>query len=273
MLFGVSDFAAALIKFSSAYKSSQDPRLLYDMALCEGKLHHYAKSLDFMQRYVKDADSLLSAQDKADALQAIAAMQPLTSTINITVNEPGADVYVDEQLIGQSPIPSFRIDIGAHKVRVHKAEFQDFTTDLTITGGAQFSVDAVVSAIVHSGRLSVRAGPGDTIAIDGTPSGTGSWAGPLPSGGHTLRVTANGMTPYQSEVLIQDGQIRDLSVTLNPEPSSGLLPAWAWITGGVVVAGGLGIGAYFLFKPTSQYTGPTGTLAPGVVQANAPIRF
>jgi hypothetical protein len=273
MLFGVSDYAGALIKFTNAYKTSQDPRLLYELAVCENKMHHYAQSLGYMQRYVKDSASLLSAQDQADAAQAIAAMQPLTSNIHVGANEAGADVYVDERLIGQSPLPPFLIDIGVHTVRVHKPEFQDFSVELTVTGGALISVDALVTRVVHAGRLSVRTGPQDAVAVDGKPIGTGGWAGPLPSGGHTLRVSAPGMIPYQTEVLIQDGQARDMSVTLNPEPSRGLLPAWAWVAGGVVVAGGLGVGAYFVFKPSSQYTGPAGTLAPGIVQANAPVHF
>ena len=32
--------------------------------------------------------------------------------------------------------------------------------------------------------------------IDGEPSGTSLWSGKLKSGGHTLRVTAEGMVPY-----------------------------------------------------------------------------
>ena len=51
------------------------------------------------------------------------------------------------------------------------------------------------------------------------------------------------------------------------------LPAWAWITGGVVLTGGLAAGGYFMFKQDPKYDGPTGNLSPGVVQANAPIRF
>ncbi len=273
MLFGVSDYAGALIKFTSAYATSKDPRLLWEMATCESKLHHYAKSLGYMRRYVQEGAALLSDQDKADAGAAIKAMEPLTSTLTVNVTEPGADVYLDADLVGPTPIAPFLIDIGEHKVTVRKPGFQDFTADLTVTGGAQVSVDARLAPIVHEGKLTVRAGPQDTIAIDGLASAVGSWSGPLKSGGHTLRVTSPGMTPYQTEIVVQDGQARDIDVTLNPEPRSSLLPTWAWITGGVVLAGGLGVGAYFLFKPSPQYSGPQGNIGPGVIQANAPIHF
>ena len=126
--------------------------------------------------------------------------------------------------------------------------------------------------IVHEGRLNVKASNDATIAIDDKVVGTGTWAGVLPSGGHTLKVTAPKMRVYQAEVLIQDKQSRDVAVTLEAEPSKGL-PAWAWITGGVVLAGGLSVGGYFIFKQDSTYEGPSGNLNPGLVQANAPIRF
>jgi hypothetical protein len=130
-----------------------------------------------------------------------------------------------------------------------------------------------LTRVVHVGHLSVHAGLHDAIVIDGTPTGVGDWSGSLPSGGHSLRVSAPNMLPYQTEVLVQDEQTRDIPVTLNPEPRSGGLPAWAWIAGGVVLAGGLGTGGYLLFKPTSKYEGPTGNLGPGIVQANAPVRW
>jgi hypothetical protein len=165
------------------------------------------------------------------------------------------------------------VDIGVHKLRVHKEEFGDAAEDVTVNGGAQLLLELKLHPIVHEGRVTVMAGQKDAIAIDGQPTAVGSWSGVLKSGGHTLRVTAPGMVAYQSEVLVQDDQSRDIRVTLNPEPSKGLLPAWAWIAGGVVVAGGLGTGAYFLFKPTSNYTGPSGSLPPGIVYANVPVHL
>jgi hypothetical protein len=79
------------------------------------------------------------------------------------------------------------------------------------------------------------------------------------------------MSPDQSEVVVQDDQPREVGVTLDPEPSRGV-PAWVWIAGGVVAAGGLAVGGYFLFKPTSTYEGPVGNLGTGVVYASVPHR-
>ena len=270
LLFGVSDFAAALIKFTAAHDASKDPRLLWNMATCEDKLHHYAKAVALVRAYLKEGGSLLSDQDRSDADGTVKAMEPLTSTVRLGVNEPGADVYIDDLLVGQTPVEPQLVDIGVHKVRVHKAEFEEVSQDVTVSGGATVSLDVYLRPIVHEGRVVIHAGARDAIALDGQSVGVELWAGTLKSGGHTLRVTASGMIPYQAEVLVQDGQTRELNVTLNPEPSKGILPTWAWVAGGVVLAGGAGVGAYFLLKPTSKYDGPSGNLGPGLVQASAP---
>jgi hypothetical protein len=272
LLYGVGDFAAALIKFNAAYDASKDVRLLWNVATCESKLHHYARAVGLVRQYLKEGAAGISDQDRLDAEQTVRVLEPLTSTVRVTVNEAGAEVYVDDQLVGPAPIDPQLVDIGVHKVRAHKAEFEDSIQDMTVNGGAVVSVDLTLRPIVHEGTVNVHAGPKDAILLDGQPVGAGTWAGNLKSGGHTLRVTAQGMLPYQSEVLVQDGQTRNIEVTLNPEPSKGL-PAWVWITGGIVVAGGLGTGGYFLFKPTSKYDGPSGNLSPGIVYTNAPIRF
>jgi hypothetical protein len=273
LLFGVSDFAAALIKFNAAHDASGDPRLLWNIATCEGKLHHYAKAVGMLRGYLKDGGALLSDQDRNDASQTIQAMEPLTSTMRLTANETDADVFLDDQAVGKTPLDPLLVDIGVHKVRVHKDEFGDASEDVTVNGGAPLLVDLKLHPVVHEGRVTITADPKDAIAIDGQATAVGSWSGALRSGGHTLRVTAPSMLPYQTEVLVQDGQSREIHVTLNPEPSKGILPAWVWVGGGVLVAGGLATGGYFLFKPTSKYDGPAGNIGPGIVYANMPVRF
>jgi len=272
LLFGVGDYAAALIKFNGAYDASKDVRLLWNVATCESKLHHYARAVGLVRQYLKEGSAGLSDQDRADAEQTVRVLEPLTSTLRVTVNEAGAEIAIDDQVIGPSPLDPQLVDIGVHKVRARKAEFDDSIQELTVNGGAVVAVDLTLHPIVHEGTVNVHAGPKDAILLDGQPVGAASWSGSIKSGGHTLRVTASGMLPYQTEVLVQDGQVRNIEVTLNPEPSKGL-PAWVWITGGIVVAGGLGTGGYFLFKPTSKYDGPVGNLSPGIVYTNSPIRF
>ncbi len=199
-------------------------------------------------------------------------MEPFTAKLTVNVSEAGAELSIDDEVIGTTPVEPVVVDIGTRKLRVRKSEFEEITKDVPVGGAAQVSLEVKLVKIIHEGRLVVRASSGGTIAIDDKVVGTGSWEGILPSGGHSLKVSAPKMRVYQTEVFIQDKQSRDVGVTLEAEPGKGI-PTWVWITGGVVVAGGLAVGGYFAFKKDPTYEGPTGNLTPGVVQASAPVRF
>jgi hypothetical protein len=271
-LYAEHDFSGALIKFTAAYAGSKDARLLWNMASCEGKRRHYTKALALLREFERDGGAKITDQDRREAAQFIAAIEPLTASTRIEVTPPGADVFVDDEPIGQSPLPLATLDIGVHTLRVQKAEFHDATERITITGGAEVPIRVVLTPVVHAGRLSVRGPEKAAIALDGAPLGVGAWSGEVKSGGHTLRVTASGMLPHQTEVLVEDGQAREVDVSLDPEPHRAGIPTWAWIAGGVVLAGGLGTGAYFLFKSSSKsVTQPTGTI--GTVPSSEGIRF
>ncbi len=273
LLYGDGDFAGALVKFGASYDKSKDARLLWNMAACEKNLRHYAKALALVRRYQAEGGALLTEEDKTDAAELIKVIEPLTAKLRLRVNEPGASVKVDDEVIGDTPVEPVTVDIGTRRVQITKAEFEPYTKEVAVGGAAEIAVDVSLVKIVHEGKLIVRAPADSTIYIDGKVVGTGTYTTTLASGGHSLRVTAPKMVPYQSELYIQDKQTREVPVTLQPEPSKGL-PLWAWIAGGAVVAGGLVAGGIAAFgNPGDKYEGPSGTLSPGVVQANHPFQF
>jgi hypothetical protein len=272
LLFRDGDHAGALAKFRSAYDASKDPRLLWNMAACEKNLRHYAKAVGLVRRYLKEGDATLPAEDKADATELVKVMEPFTAKLRITVSEPGAELTLDGEPLGPSPVAPVVVDMGVRKLVVRKAGFEELTREIAVGGAAELAAEVTLVKIVHQGRLTIRAPKDATLTLDGKVVGSGTWSGTVASGGHTLQVTAPKMRLYQSEVIVLDKQTREVGVTLEAEPSKGL-PGWVWVAGGVVVAGGLATAGYFLFKPSPAYDGPPGNLDPGVVQAGAPFTF
>jgi len=108
----------------------------------------------------------------------------------------------------------------------------------------------------------VSANAAGAVQIDGATAGVAPWEGTVSPGAHVVRVTAAGMVPYSSEVVVRDGETRSLDVTLRAE-GGGVSAVW-WIAGGIVAAAGLGVGGYFLFRPSQSTTGPAtdGTISP-----------
>lgn len=266
VLYSDKDFANAVLKFQRAYELSNDPRLLWNVAVCEKNLRRYSRMLATIRRYEHEAANVLTQEEREQAAEIIKTVEAFVSTLELRVSEEGAEVFIDDDLIGTTPLAEAPIvDVGTRRIRVTKPGFKDVALTREIAGGGTVLVEVALEEEIHRGRLIVSAGPNDFISIDGKPMARGTWEGWLPSGGHTLRVTAEGMQAYQSEVLIQDDQVRRIDIALNPLPKSGATQTVLWIVGGAAVAAGAAVGGYFLFKP-SQPQPVEGTINPHVVQ-------
>jgi hypothetical protein len=209
------DFAGALIKFQNAYEISKDPRLLWNVAFCHKNLRHYAKVLATLKRYIEEGGQALGPSDRKEAQDLIELIEPFTTRATFTVSESGAAMYVDDELVGSSPLSApVVLDIGERRLRVVKEGFRNFERTLAIGGAREVTVEVALERDVHEGKLIVNAPPGATIFLDDRAVGTGKLDQSLVSGGHQIRVTAPGMHTFQTEVVIRDKETRSVEVSL-----------------------------------------------------------
>ena len=262
------DYANALLKFQRAFELSKDPRLLWNIAACEKSLRRYTRVLAAVERYQKEGGALLTDQDRQDADELTKTIRTLVGTMTVTVDEPDADVFVDDEKVGASPLAApVLLDAGDRKVRVVKPGFKVFEQTTLLGGAGSVTVAVKLQKEIHEGHLVVEAGPRDAITIDGKVVAAGRWEGVLPSGGHTLRVTAPDKVAYQSEVVIQDAQTRRVPITLEAVKSSFPLKPVLIGSGGVVVAAIAVAVAVVLTrpKPIDGSVNPPGLVSAGFV--------
>ncbi len=264
VLFNNDDFGGALLKFERALELSKDPRIWKGIALCEKSLRRYTRARRAMTTYLSEglAQSLLSAQQQSEAEVFLAALKHTISDLKVTIDEPGADVFVDGEKVGVSPLSPVPVDLGSRQIRVSKPGFKDFVQTVQVPGLVDVVLSVKLVKDLHQGRLVVEAGPKDVILLDGKPMAQGRWEGVIASGEHTIRVTAPGMLTYQSEVVIQDDKTRRIPVTLEPVPFFTKSTTWLGLGGGALAVAGLAVGGYFLFKPRDPTFTP-GTITQG----------
>ncbi len=279
LLYGNGDYAGALVKFTAAHDKSKDPRLLWNLAACEKNLRHYVNLLGYVRRYLAEGDSILTETEKSDARALLKATEALTTAIDLSVSESGARVFVDDTLVGDTPLAApIVVDVGPRKIRIEKEGFDVYREEITAGDTPRIKLVAKLEKTVNEATLTVyTARPKDEIYLDGTLRGLGTWRGLVPSGGHTLRVSAPEMRSYQTDVFLHDKETRTISITLEREREPArpaAVPSWVWIGGAALAVTGLAIGGYFLFKPEDKQPElPVGTLDPGSVQASFPGLF
>ncbi len=257
------DFGGAFAEFSQAYTLSKDPRLLFNMAICQKELHHYALLRVYLEKYLHDGVGIATADSLASAQDALTAIKPLVAALQFNVNEPGADVSVDGESVGTSPLTSrVSVDLGKHQVVVKKAGFDTYEQSVETPGGTEAVISVSLVAQRHVAQLVVGADADATVVIDGKALGQGGrFDGSVSSGAHEVYVTAPGKRAYEAQVELRDGETRTLQITLEAEGRGGG-SAWPWVLGGAVVVAGAAVGGYFLLKPGDTTTPvPNGRLA------------
>jgi hypothetical protein len=266
------DPGGALTKYRQAYELSRDPRLLFDMAVCERDLKAYARMQDLLVRYEREAGPDLPLAQKTQVDAALAAIQRLVGTVRLDVSEAGASVGVDGEPAGSTPLTGpLVIDLGKHTLSVSKAGFDPVVQTVQIAGGNEIGVTIHLVAIVRSAQLLVVADAEATISVDRRVAGHGRFDGAVSPGRHDVLVTAPGKKSYGTSLDFHDGEVRTLQVTLENLPRG--VGLWPWIAGGAVLAAGAVVGGYFLLKPHDEPAAPPqGTLPPVFLGAGALVR-
>jgi hypothetical protein len=263
LLYRSGDMATAHLKFEEAYTRSSDPRLLWNMAACQRGLRKYAKVERLVRRYLAEAGTRLSPEERAEADRSLEALAPLVAPLETKITPAGAALLIDGERVGTTPLAGpINVEVGPHLVRVEREGFEPAQTEITVGRERANLVSLGLKVIPKEGHLVVAAPTGASIFVDGERVGLTRHEAALPPGTYRVRVEAEGYQPSDKEVAITAGSVRSLDVALTP--IEGGVPTWAWIGGGTLVTGGLVVAAIFLFQPADPIQ-PAGNFDPGNV--------
>lgn len=261
ILYEDGDYAGAFTKLESAYIASHDPRLLWNMAACEKELRHYANVIALLERYSREGEAFVSAEERAATNELLQTVRAFVNELSLVVRPAGAKIFINDVEVATAPLTSpLPVDMGKHKLRVMRPGFVTHEAALDLAGGKALSLDVELAAERHEGTLRIVSDPNAVISVDGKVVGTASWVGPLATGSHVVHVTAPGKQPHKTEVVIADDATSSLHVNLLAEPSPLAAPsqsnsAWWWVIGGVALAGA-GVSTYLLLRPGDEAAQP-----------------
>ncbi len=175
---------------------------------------------------------------------------------HITVRSatPGADVVLDGQVVGRTPLPaSLSVAAAAHVVELRRRGFMARKQDIVLGDGAQgdivFDLQEDSQAPASDfGRLVLQPSEGEVeLTVNGKPLGVYRDSVRLPVGPHTLRIERAGFDPVDRAVEISAVAESHVKITLRPTPetrstfvdSTRARRRWAMVSliGGVVIAG------------------------------------
>jgi hypothetical protein len=199
---------------------------------------------------------LVAGREVVDARLELAAIEGLLAHIALHGSVPAADVFVDGERVGKTPLEStVTVAPGTHQVEVRRAGYTPAGRSIALQDGARgdLSLDPVVDkgSFAHEGGwLAITASETQSVlSVDGTEVGLLTGSVELPAGPHRIHLERGGFLPAERDVDVPIGGTKALSVAFEPTPETRALyvsaadtrRSWSWVTLGVgaaVAAGG-----------------------------------
>ena len=215
-------------------------------------------------------DTGASQQIYADLASLVSA-----GSLFIDSTPKGADVYVDGNYQGTSPVTVSGVVAGSHQVELHRAGYEVLTSTETVTAGQGTVVNLVMvpySSSSGSGSIDITSNiPGALVYLDGiykgtTPSGTIYNIIAVSPGPHMVLLHLPGYTDITQPVQVSAGQIADINAVFTPSSGGqqGATPA-SPATGSVIVTSSPSGGQVYMdnqfrgITPVTIYNAAPGT--------------
>lgn len=255
-LYQRSQWDGARASFNAAYEASKNPRVLFNVAVCEKNLGRYGRAIDIFKKELAEGKGQLTPAEEADVKAQIAGLEQYVAQLTIDVSEPGAEIYVDDAKVGTSPLPGpVSVQLGERRVRASKPGFSDVQRSIELKGGSTGTVQLKLVPNVKTQLVSVSVvGPSNAIVkIDGKEVGAAPYKGqvtvsPEP---HQFSAEATGWVPATQSAIVRDGEALNLTLQLSEEQQKGKLVVLAKPEGATIEIDGKAVGA-------SRWEGPVG---------------
>jgi hypothetical protein len=114
-LYGEADYRAALVEFKRAYAGSPHVSVLYNIGETQYQLQDYAAALTTFERYLAESGS--TDPHRAEVEGDVEVLRARVGHLSVVTIPTGADVTIDDQAAGKTPIDRpLLVSIGHRKV-------------------------------------------------------------------------------------------------------------------------------------------------------------
>jgi hypothetical protein len=135
-----------------------------------------------------------------------------TATLNVNSNPSGADVYIDNQYKGQSPV-SMSLNPGTYTLKLQKAGYETYNEQFNLSTTLTKNIN--LTPTVKNYDISFSSNPsGAKIYINNQYKGTTPKSLTLEEGNYTARLSMNGYEDYTETINLDRNISRN--ITLNP---------------------------------------------------------
>jgi len=127
-------YKKAIVELNASYEINPVPIVLYNIGLCYDELHKYADAVYYYRLFTEKSEGE-EEELLAKVKERMEVLEKFLGTIEIEVNEEGAEIILDDKLIGTSPVEKILIETGEHEFIVRKTGFYEIKKHFTVVSG------------------------------------------------------------------------------------------------------------------------------------------
>jgi hypothetical protein len=172
--FKEGDYRAALAEFKRSYETAPSYRILYNIGQANNGLQDYAGALRAFERYLGEGGSEIDAERRSQVQAEIRRLRARVAFVEIEVNVPGAEIFVDDALVGVAPLEApVLVSAGVRKIGAVKPPSPPASRVVELVGGDKKRVS--LSLASPETRPKPDAGPRPEQPPLAAPSRTPFW--------------------------------------------------------------------------------------------------
>lgn len=135
------DLTTAMIEFKRAYAAAPNYRLLYNLGQVARELRDYPEAERYFRTYLKQGGSEVDTARRQEVENEIAKASARIASLVISVNEPDAELFVDDVSVGHAPLADVvRVSAGQRRVTAVR-EGRRVTSVVDAAGGETLVVE------------------------------------------------------------------------------------------------------------------------------------
>ncbi len=142
VLFKAENFAGAAVEFEESGKLFKTKGALFNLANCYKALRRYAEVLATLKLLEGEFKGTLSKEMLGGVKQLRDEINSITGDLRVKVNRDGAEIYVDDELVGKSPLPRpLLLGPGYHVLRVEMKGMETYSRKVKLISGANLKLE------------------------------------------------------------------------------------------------------------------------------------
>ena len=241
----------ARTSFYEAYKISKDPRVLFNVAVCEKNIGKYHSAFQTINTELEEGKGKLSAADVKEATDFQQGLEKFVVRINIDVDPKDAEVFINEDKIDLTKPGPYLASVGENRVTGKKPGYADAVQKIELAGGTTGTATLKLSPLERTTIVNVAiVGPQRaTVKLDGqevgfaTPNQPFSAPVKVQDTPHQLSVESPGYAPSVQTIVVREGAPMYLTMQLAADQAKGKLSIAAKPEGATIEIDGTVVGA------------------------------